>query len=647
LATILITLWSNSTKADSSAPDSGGGLKAEIFVIMNNRISNLAALGLGLALLLSVSSKARAQQPVKPVPSQPAPSTPAGSQNPPAPGKESTPSTAPDQMLDVPQIAPNYKAGNPSLPELGRVGVDLSQQRPLALREAIEMALSNNKDIELARENVKIAEFDLTGARGAYDPRFSSLSYYERSTTASSSFLSGSASGAITQSDVTGTARLEGISPSFGGSYRVDFSAIRLTTNNTFVALNPQFPSALTFNYTQPLIRGLGFDQPRRQVEIAKKNLSLTDAQFRQRAIESITNVQRAYWDLVFALRNLQIQRDAVRDARTQVEHNKRLVAEGMLAPIDVVAAEAQVSGFEQNVYSALDDVGRAENTLKGMIAENRQAPIWTQSILPTDPVDLQPPSVVPEEAVKTALENRPEVQQSNVVKDINQLDQRYYREQTKPQVDLVGTYGVTGLAGSLTSSGSNPLTASNAQLLNRINLLSTINGLQPLPASAPLLLPDAVIGGFGQSFLDLGANRYNNFRVGVQINLPLRNRTAEAQLGHSLVEGQRIQTQREQLEQNIQIDVRNALQAVRTTQSRLRAAASARSASEQQYSSEQRRFDAGQSTLFLVLERQTALTTARGNELRAQTDLNKAVADLQRATGNALQANNVVAKVR
>jgi HAE1 family hydrophobic/amphiphilic exporter-1 len=213
--------------------------------------------------------------------------------------------------------------------------------------------------------------------------------------------------------------------------------------------------------------------------------------------------------------------------------------------------------------------------------------------------------------------------------------------------VDLVGTYGVTGLAGALASSGSNPLVASNAQLLNRINLLSTLNGLQPLPATAPLALPDAVIGGFGQSFLDLGANRYNNFRVGVQISLPLRNRTAEAQLGHSQVEGQRIQTQREQLEQSIQIDVRNALQAVRTTQARLRAAASARSASEQQYSSEQRRFDAGQSTLFLVLERQTALTTARGNELRAQTDLNKAVADLQRATGNALQANNVVAKVR
>jgi len=146
---------------------------------------------------------------------------------------------------------------------------------------------------------------------------------------------------------------------------------------------------------------------------------------------------------------------------------------------------------------------------------------------------------------------------------------------------------------------------------------------------------------------LNLGANRYSNFRVGVQVNLPFRNRTAEAQLGRSLVEGRRIATLREQLEQAIQVEVRNSVQSVRTAESRLRAAAAARDASEQQYASEQRRFDAGQSTLFLVLERQTALTTARGNELRAQTDLNKAIAELQRATGNSMQANNVVVSAR
>ena len=580
-------------------------------------------------------------QPGQTAPIQPVPNIP-------PPGRESVPTPAPDQLIPVPAIAPNYRAPDRPLPELGRVGVDLSQQRPLSLREALEMALANNKDIELARQTVREAEFDLQGARGAYDPRLSSLSYYERTKTPVASFLSGGPDGSVTQADVTGTARLEGLTPKFGGGYRIDFSAIRLTTNNLFTALNPQYPTALTFNYTQPLLRGLRFDQNRRQIEVAKKNLSLTDAQFRQRTIETIAGVQRAYWDLVFALRNLQIQRDAVRDARTQLEHNKRLVAEGMLAPIDVVAADAQVSGFEESVYSALEDVSRAENNLKNLIAENRQAPLWSASIVPTDAVDLQAPPVTLPDALRTAMENRPELKESDVARAINEIDQRYFRDQTKPQVDLTGSYGVVGLAGTLNaSSTNNPLTASTAALRARVNQLSLLAGISPLPDVPPQTLPENLIGGYGESLVNLAANRYSNFRVGVQINLPLRNRTAEAQLGRSLVEGKRIATQREQLEQLIQVDVRNSLQVVRTAESRLRAAAAARAANEQQYASEQRKFDAGQSTLFLVLERQTALTTARGNELRAQTDLNKAIAELQRSIGNSLEANNVVVRLR
>jgi HAE1 family hydrophobic/amphiphilic exporter-1 len=567
--------------------------------------------------------------------------------NPQQPGRESVPAAAPNQLPAVPPVAPNFRASTGPFPELNRVGVDMTEQRPISIREAIGMALANNKDIEVARQNVRIAEFDLMGARGAYDPRFTSLSYYERTETPATSFLSGSSTGSVTQYDLTGTFRLEGLAPKYGGGYRVDFSSIRLTTNNQFTALNPQYPTALTFNYTQPLLRGFRFDPYRRQIEVAKKNLSLTDAQFRQRAIEIITSVQRAYWDLVFALRNLQIQRDAVRDARAQLEHNRRLVAEGMLAPIDVVAAEAQVSGFEQSVYTALEDVNRSENNLKNLIAENRQSPIWNVSLIPTDPVDLNAPLVQLPQAIETALANRPELKQSDIVRAINEIDQRLYRDQTKPQIDIVGSYGVVGAAGSLNAGAPNPLTSSNAEIRQRLNELLAIQGLPQLSPPVQQTIPDNLVGGYTQSLQNLAANRYNNFRVGVQLNLPIRNRTAEAQLGRSLVEGERIQTQRAQLEQLVQIDVRNALQAVRTAESRLRAAATARQASEQQYESEQRKFDAGQSTLFLVLERQTAMTTARGNELRAQTDLNKAIAELQRATGNALEANNVTVSVR
>lgn len=559
-----------------------------------------------------------------------------------------TPTSSPSpEDLQVPAIAPDFNPAQKPLPELGRVGVDMDRQRPLALREALALALENNKDIEVARQNVKIAEFDLQGSRGAYDPRLSSSSYFERSDSPISSFLSGGSNGTVTQNDFTGTARLEGLAPKFGGNYRFDFSSVRATTNNQFTGLNPQYPTALTFTYSQPLLRGLKFDNNRRQIEIARKNLSLTDVQFRQKAIEIITSVQRAYWDLVFGLRNLQIQRDAVRDARAQLEHNKRMVAEGALAPIDVVAAEAQVAGFEQSLFSALEEVSRSENNLKNLIAENRQAEIWSVSLIPTDWVELAPPPPISlAEAMKAALENRPEFQQSNVAREINQIDQKYFHEQTKPQIDLVGSYGVVGLAGSVNTSAINPF-FSTAQIRDRVNLLSELSGVPPLPTPPLQTFPPDLIGGYGQSLRNLLGNNFANFRVGVQINLPLRNRTAEAQLGRSLVEGQRIVTQREQLEQSIQVDVRNALQVVRSAEARLRAAAAAREATEQQYASEQRKLDAGQSTVFLVLERQTALTTARGNELRAQTDLNKAFAELQRATGNALTSNSIVVRVR
>ena len=602
------------------------------FLISTRRYSGVRAGKLVLSFLLVLGATAlghgvKCQQPT----SSPSPS----------------PSTNELNQLQVPDVAPDYRGQQKPLPELKRVGVDMGQQHPLSLRDALSMALDNNKDIEVARENVKIAEFDLLGARGAYDPRFNTTAFYERIESPISNFLSGGQNGSITQSDFSGSARLDGLAPKYGGNYHFDFSSVRLTTNNSFAALNPQYPSSFTFTYTQPLARGLRFDNARRQIEIGKKNLSLTDSQFRQRAIETITNVQRAYWDLVFALRSLQVQRDAVGVAQTQLAHNKRLVNEGQLAPIDLVASEAQISTYEQGVFTALEDVTRFENTLKNLIAKDHAAAMWSDSIVPTDSVDLTVPEVSLPDALKTALDNRPELLQATVLSQINQIDQRYYKDQTKPEIDLVGNYGLTGLAGSIAAIGVNPLTVSSQQIRDRVDQLSAIAGLTPLPITPPTTFSKDLIGSYGQSIENLLANRYNNFRVGVQINLPLRNRTAEAQLGRSLVEGQRIATQREQLEQNIQVEVRNALQSVRSAETRLRSAVATREYNEQQFSSEQRKLDAGQSTVFLVLERQNALTTAKGQELKAQTDLNKSIADLQKATGNSLNVNSIVVRVR
>jgi outer membrane protein len=565
-----------------------------------------------------------------------------------APGQDvGTSGVAPAQLpADPPPVAPDFEAPPRPLPSAERVGVDMMNQAALTLRDAIALALQNNNDIDASRVNVEVAEFDLTAAQGVYDPVFSSESYYESRTTPTSSSLSGGADGSVTQKDLTGAVRFGGFSPFAGGAYQLDFSTTRLTTSNQFVTLNPQFPSSLSFTYTQPLLRNRSIDDNRRRIEIARKNLSLTDAQFRQRAIEVISQVESAYWDLTFALRNLQVQIDAVRQARTQLESNRRLVAQGVLAPIDLVAANTQITTFEQSVYTAQEAVTRAENSLKTLILPDRTAELWSRPLTPVSEVSLEPPRVPLEQAVAGALRNRPEIQQLQTTAEINEVDARYFRDQTRPQVDLVGTYNAVGLAGSAVQAAQNPRGGGTSpELLARVNELSTAAGLAPLPTPTPTTggsVSPNLVGGLPQSLSNLLGQDYPTYRVGVRLSLPLRNRTAEANLGRSLAGGRLIRNQRAQTEQLIEADVRNSLQALRSAEARLASAAATRSSAELQYESEQRMFRAGTTTLFLVLQRQTELLGARGRELQAQTDLNKAVADFQRATGNTLDANNV-----
>jgi outer membrane protein TolC len=580
--------------------------------------------------------------------------TPTPTPTPPPVTVPDTQNVKPEDLKGVPAIAPNYQSDDRSLPDLGRVGVDMTEQKPLTVREAITMALENNKDIEVTKENVKIAEFDLKAARGVYEPRFAGQSYFEKTKSPVFSFFAGGPNFSLDQSNAVANAGITGLIKPTGGSFSVQANNVRNTTNNLFTSVNPTFTSSLSFALTQPLFRGRAFDQNRRSIEVAKKNLSLTDEQFRQRTIDIITNVQRAYWDLTFALRNLQVQRDSVRDAKQQLEHNKRLVEEGQLAPIDIVAAETQVANFEQAVYDALNNVTVSENTLKNLISPSRSDTIWTESVLPVDPVDPDVPTTTLNEAITAALQNRPELELNQTQKEINAIDQKYYKEQTKPQIDLVANYTMTGAAGTLNPNVVNPLASSNStptlnQIITRVNTLTPDQTpINPLIITTTPALPDYLNGGYGGALGNLFGNRYPSFRVGVQFNLPLfGDKTAHAQFGRSKVEGERLDTQREQLEQNIQVDVRNALQMLRTAEARLRAAAIARENSVKQYESEQRKLDAGQSDVYKVLDRQTALTTARSNELRAQTELNKAIADLQRATGNSLKANNVEARLR
>jgi len=539
------------------------------------------------------------------------------------PSVNDTQNVRPEDLKGVPQVAVNYRAPISGLPDLGRVGVNMTDQRSMTLQDVLTLALENNKDIEVTRENIRIAEFDLKSARGVYEPRFAGQTYYERAPIPNVSFFNPGVT-QYTNDNIVFTAGVNAFIPKYGTVFNVSTNDNRLASTNPISIFSPQYNGAITASVTQPLFRGRGFDQQRRTIEIAKRNLSLTDAQFRQRTIETVTNAERAYWDLTYALRNLQVQRDSLKDAQAQLEHNRRLVQEGQLAPIDVVASETQVANFEQAVYDALNVVNLSENSLKNLISPNRNADIWIQALTPVESVEISAPTTTLNDAVATALQNRPELDVLQAQKSINEVDQRFFKQQTKPQIDLFASYTSSGIGGVVNPNFRNPLGSSPGTLET---LLSNVGG------------PATVLS-------DIFSNKYPTVRFGVQFNLPLfGDKTAKAQYGRSLVEGERIETQRQQIEQVIQVDVRNALQSVHTAEARLRAAAIARDNTQKQYESEQRKLDEGQSDIYRVLDRQTALAAARSGELRARTELNKAIADLNRATGNTLKENNIQTK--
>ena len=522
-----------------------------------------------------------------------------------------------------------------------RVGVENADALPLSLNEAIKLALENSNDIRTSRIDVEKAEFNLTARRGAYDPQLFSETYFERSSTPVASFLGGNDSGSIEQKDFTSRIGMSGLAPKGGGSYRIDWSSTRISSNNFFNALNPATSSRVSLSYTQPLVRGRSTDDSRRQIEIAKKNLTLTDVQFRQRATDVITRVEQAYWELVHALKNLQVQTEAVKQTKAQVETNRRQVAQGVLAPIDVVEAEAQVKIYEQTVYAAQEEVTRTENALKTLMLPDRNAQLWSRALLPVTPVNLEAPGMLLSEAISMALENRYELAEVRTSKDINEINKRFYRDRTKPQVDLEVSYSSNGYAGTL-SDNDNPILNGLTSLERRVAELSTIAGLPVLQANTFNSIPADLQGGYGRALSNLLGQDNPTVRVGVRISLPLKNRTAKAELGHSLAEGRRLESVRAQTEQLIEAEVRNSIQRVRSVEASMAAAEAARVAAEQQYTSEQRKFQAGMSTVFLVLQRQTDLIAARGRELQMQTDLNKAIAEFQRATGNTFRYRNV-----
>ncbi len=522
----------------------------------------------------------------------------------------------------------------PRFPTPSRVGIEEGKPVSLTLVDSIKLALENNREIEVEHINAKQVESELRAAEAAYDPHLTYKQVFERSSMPTASVLNGGVDGKLTYSALNASAtfaqRLR-----TGGSYEIDLNSSRIETNNAFATLNPQYNNQISFGLRQPLLKNRSIDEHRLRLLVGSKKLNVSDIQFRRKVLDIISQVQLSYWDLVLARANAEVAREALNLGKTQHEQIKRLVSEGELAPLELIGTQAELDSRQENVFLADESVTRAENALKAILYKDSSAPEWNSPIIPLDEPTTIPVDMTLESARRAARENRSEVEQLKLRRSINDLKLKFYKDQTRNQVDLVVGYTMTGLAGT-PKAAPDPISAVTNQLSNRVNDLSAQSGLAPLPLLFNNRLPESFNGSLGQGTVNMFNPRFHSVQVGIQIQLPFFRRSTEEKerLGQELAELQKINVEDQALSQAIEMEVRNALQALRTAHARIEAANASRIAAEVQLASEQRLFSRGASTSQAMLQRQNNLTAARTRVVRAQVDYRKAIIELRKAMG-------------
>jgi HAE1 family hydrophobic/amphiphilic exporter-1 len=524
-----------------------------------------------------------------------------------------------------------------------RVGVGMVQ-RKLSLQEAVEMALRNNLEIDVERLNRANAQQFVKAARGIYDTFFRWTPAFESRTTPTASILAGPG-GQLTDRAWTNTAVLNQRLP-WGSTLALNFDNNRATTTNPFTSLNPTVTSRLLLSFTQPLVRNREIDPQRAEIRIRRKQVDVSDVDFELRNIDVVSRVEQAYWDLVAARDAVEVLRDTVDWAREQLARTKRMVAAGTLAQLEIAGAEAELERRLDSYYAGLGAVTEAENALKLMLTASRTDELWNDEIIPAELRTLEPPQTETlAEAVRTALARRPELRAAGLRQEISQVQRRLAADQAKPQLNLVAGYGNTGLGGTQ-SLIENPFSAANRATAERLNQLSALAGLQPLTVNGfGSAVPDTLLGGYGASLSNLFSGRFQTVSAGLSFEWSFQNSAAEASLAQAGIAERRVNTERARIEQGVEAQVRNALQALETARQRIEAAEASARAAQERLESENRLFQAGESTNFLVLTRQNEYADSRRRAVVARLDFNKAVARTRQALGTTLEAHNVTIK--
>lgn len=488
----------------------------------------------------------------------------------------------------------------------------------LSLSEAIAMGIENNLDVEIARHDPLIAREEAGRAWGAFDPEgFAEYGLSDVQTPIASSLQ---ASGTIDERIYSGQSGVRGQIPWLGGSYELGFSGQEVKTNSSISTLSPEFRSTLAASLTLPLMRDFLNSEPWTQVKLTRIGVSISDEEFRRVLMDTVRDIEVAYWALIARKRDLEVAEKSLETARALLEQTRAQYEVGVVSRVEVVQAEAGVAGREFDRIVAENEYRSSQDQLIDLVlGPHLTATSELELVLTEEPERITIRDVDEAEAVRRALAQRPELTAAREAIRQREIELRFARNQRLPRLDVEGGYGFEGLAGR-----ENPA---------RIDF-----GGGGAPVA--LLVGDSFSETDDDFFSDDGARQW---RLRGLFSIPLGNVEGRHEVARSELQLRRARTEARRVEQEIVLAIRDAARSLRSALQGLEAAERRELAAEEQLRAERVRLEHGESTPFDVLQREEDLVEAQSQRIGAQQDYQTSVTRLERQQGTILQSRRIL----
>jgi outer membrane protein TolC len=496
----------------------------------------------------------------------------------------------------------------------------------VTLGDVLTYSLQNNLEIAVRRYDPLTAEARLMTAEAGFDPTLTGTARSNQSQQRQIFFRVPD----LTDKTHEYTVNFEDPLP-FGGRYGIQLSGQDTVSTTSSLVTDKSFFTAWEVNYRQSLLRGLGYDANRWQILVATGDVGISRERFRQSVLDALSQTEKAYWDLVFALMDLKTRRESLKLAQDFLGQNRIKVRVGTLAPIEITQAEAGVADREEGVIVAQNAVRTAEDALRRVVNLPKDSPLWSRPLQPTDMPRVAEFVADIDGAVTIASENRPDLKQARLEVRKREDELRYRRNQVRWGLDLDAAYGTLGFAAeqfeTLTSCAPADIEPDTGICLNPV-VTQTGNVTS--------------YGSYGDSIDDLRDRSKTNWRIQMMLTVPVGNRLAKAGLNEADARLGQARYEQQRLESNAWVEVRNAVRQVETNLKRVKAAQVNVRLQREKLAAEQKKFENGMSTSFQVLEFQTDLSTAGSRENQAIVDLAKSRVELDRVKGTLLEARQM-----